>query len=569
MGAVRIGRTWGLALAITFVLSALWTIRAWADLSAGHLPDTDDLMRLQQVRDWMAGQAFADVSQHRMGLDGSMHWSRLADLGIAVWVTVLRVVLDSASAELWASILWPATLFFLYLGVSAGLAALVGTPEHTLVGLIVAALAFPAISMFLPGRIDHHGLQIILVLLLAAAVLRPPSARSGAVAGLSATASLAIGLETSPQCFVAMAALAIFGLRNKDQERARMIAFGVTIAGATLAWAVFVRPERGWCDGFTAGSTSATVAAGATFVAMGLFQHGNAFLRLAAVAVTAASCLALAWPSASICTTGPYGLVDPLLQRLWLNNVTEARGLFYQSPTIAISFGALPTVALVAAAWLWVRERRACWAFLAAMIGIGLLVALVQVRAAPLAAAFAAPVMARVIILARTRGMLRLVASWLASAGMIWSGAAHAIAPRTTAPQSAATCDRDAVINVLRRLPPGRVIAPIDLGPSIIAGTEHHALAAPYHRNNAGNGAVYRFWLAQPARARGIARELRADYIVVCGDAFGGVAAGLEHPDGMAALLAGGTRQDWMVRVPTGSGDHAVYRVLRDESQHR
>ncbi|HWU96364.1 MAG TPA: hypothetical protein VN029_12260, partial [Sphingomonas sp.] len=64
------------------VLSLAWTLRDWHDLAALRLPDTDDVVRLQQIRDWLAGQHFADLAQHRLGAAPGleMHWSRLADL---------------------------------------------------------------------------------------------------------------------------------------------------------------------------------------------------------------------------------------------------------------------------------------------------------------------------------------------------------------------------------------------------------------------------------------------------------------------------------------------------------
>jgi len=45
--------------------------------------DNDDMMRLIQVRDFIAGQSWFDADQHRMGPDGTaMHWSRVADIPI-------------------------------------------------------------------------------------------------------------------------------------------------------------------------------------------------------------------------------------------------------------------------------------------------------------------------------------------------------------------------------------------------------------------------------------------------------------------------------------------------------
>lgn len=49
----RIWRDAALAFAVALLLSAVWAIRDWAALSALHLPDTDDVVRLQQIRDWL------------------------------------------------------------------------------------------------------------------------------------------------------------------------------------------------------------------------------------------------------------------------------------------------------------------------------------------------------------------------------------------------------------------------------------------------------------------------------------------------------------------------------------
>jgi hypothetical protein len=55
------------ALLLAVVLSLAWTLRGWHDLAVLRLPDTDDMVRLQQIRDWIGGQAFGDLAQHRLG----------------------------------------------------------------------------------------------------------------------------------------------------------------------------------------------------------------------------------------------------------------------------------------------------------------------------------------------------------------------------------------------------------------------------------------------------------------------------------------------------------------------
>ena len=68
----------------------------------------------------------------------------------------------------------------------------------------------------------------------------------------------------------------------------------------------------------------------------------------------------------------------------------------------------------------------------------------------------------------------------------------------------------------LKRLPKGRVMAPLDLGPAILAETGHDVFAGPYHRNNDGNTAFLRLMLAPLPTAQQILSDRRVDYVVTC-----------------------------------------------------
>jgi len=63
--------------------------------------DDDDVMRLVEVRDLLAGQSWFDLTQYRLGLDGGtlMHWSRLIDLPIAVLIRALRPFMSPAGVR--------------------------------------------------------------------------------------------------------------------------------------------------------------------------------------------------------------------------------------------------------------------------------------------------------------------------------------------------------------------------------------------------------------------------------------------------------------------------------------
>jgi len=78
-----------LVLVATLVMVAVSALSGFRDLTdAGG--DNDNLLRLVEVRDMLAGQGWFDLHQYWMGLEGGfiMHWSRLVDAPLAAIVLV-------------------------------------------------------------------------------------------------------------------------------------------------------------------------------------------------------------------------------------------------------------------------------------------------------------------------------------------------------------------------------------------------------------------------------------------------------------------------------------------------
>ena len=156
------------------------------------------------------------------------------------------------------------------------------------------------------------------------------------------------------------------------------------------------------------------------------------------------------------------------------------------------------------------------------------------------------------IAAARARGLLPLAAAWLASAGILYPLAAGALSARSAPGTYAPACNPAA----LTALPPNSlVIAPPDVAAYGIAATRLRFLAAPYHRNNAGNLAAYRFLLSDEAHAKLIAVQTHADYVLSCGD-LGGISL---PSDSIAARLRRGDPPVWLIRT----GEPALFRMAR------
>ena len=91
-----------------------------------------------------------------------MHWSRLADLVPAAIIWSLDAAGRRHAAEIVAVIAWPAMLFAAAIALTGRIARASAAWRSRGPAMIVAALAYPATTLFLPGRIDHHSLQIVL-----------------------------------------------------------------------------------------------------------------------------------------------------------------------------------------------------------------------------------------------------------------------------------------------------------------------------------------------------------------------------------------------------------------------
>lgn len=555
----------GAALLLAGLLTLAWTLQGWTNLSVLRLPDTDDVVRLQQIRDWLGGQAFGDLAQHRLGAPPGleMHWSRLPDLVPAALIFVLSPLLGAHAAELAAVIAWPASLFAAALALIAGVARALGTSGP--LAALLAALAYPATTLFLPGRIDHHGLQLVLLLVVVRAVVRPGTLAAGAAAGVASAASLAVGIETAPLLAIGGGAIVLLWIGGGREGQARLAGYAMGLVLALVAAAALLRTS-GWswpgCDGFTAQLWRAAQLAALAplalatlgFVAMAPKMRWLAFAVIAPMALFGALALA---PDC----LRPYGAVDPLLETLWLANVAEAQPLFVAPIAHALGYAGLMLAGIGAGALAWCRTRDQRWLALLALQLAALALTLVQLRGAYAGALLAAPALAMLIVVARARGVVALVPAWLVSAGLLYPMAGAALVPKGDAIAVAEECGSPAALARLAALPPGNLMAPIDTGAWALAATPHRVVAAPYHRNGAANVAMYRFFLGPIENARALAAAWRVDYVALCPGDFAELGAQAGSPARLSGALRASRPPKWLLPLSPPDAPLRVYAV--------
>src|SRR3569623_1642027 len=98
----RLDRHWrGWILLFCLIAAGLLVYSRWAQIRGFGLGDTDDNMRIMQVRAWLAGQDWFDLRQYRLNPPegANIHWSRLVDLPIAGIKLALMPFMSGADAE--------------------------------------------------------------------------------------------------------------------------------------------------------------------------------------------------------------------------------------------------------------------------------------------------------------------------------------------------------------------------------------------------------------------------------------------------------------------------------------
>lgn len=565
------------AMLLACLLAAAWAFRDWHQLSALRLPDTDDVMRLQQIRDWLAGQRFTDLSQHRLGeAPGlAMHWSRLADLAPGAMIALLTPLLGAHQAEIVAVVAWPTALFAAALFLVARIARSISGSNTARTAAVVAAIAFPATTIFLPGRIDHHGLQIVLLLIVTRTLVRPPTLGHGLTAGLAAAASLVIGMETAPLLAAAGLAMASEWLFARHAADDRMMGFGIALGAGLLGASILFKTSQ-WgypgCDGFTATAWRGAVIA--AFAPMLLALAARDFTRPAMRALLAVLVAGVIGAGVIVvapqCLT-PYAMVDPMLARLWLGKVGEAQPLFTAPIGTAIGYAGVMVAGIAATAWRLRVTRDPRWIALLILQVAALGLTCVQLRGAYAGAMLAAPALAAVIAIARRRGTAWLAGAWLVSAGMLYPLAADALTQRQPVlakDPASGNCTSPEALAALGRLPPGKLLAPLDLGAYALAATRLDVVGAPYHRNNAGNLAVYRFFLGTPEDGAAIVRDWGVSYVALCSDSFAELGDSAAGGVQLVNQLHRGKTPAWLHPLTTAPAGLALYRVERGLFTH-
>jgi hypothetical protein len=581
-------RHWKLVVILFWLGMCAWSIFSkWTDIRFFALGDTDDNMRMAQVRALLAGQDWYDLRQYRLNAPAgaNIHWSRLVDLPLAGLILTLRPFLGGAGAERWAVALAPLLPYLLLLFSLTLTVRRLIDPRAYFLALVALFFAASTPGMVAPLRIDHHGWQLAFLALGVSGLADPNRARGGLVLGMATALSLAVGLELLIYLAIGAAATVLFWVDQRE-ERERLRAYAVAMGGGTtLAFLIFASNDN-WqavCDALSPVWLADSLLGGALLFALALWSPADWKRRLAlavAAGVVVAIFHAIAAPH---CLQRLEG-VSPEVERLWLSHVREARPIYRHGWRIAALVVAVPITGAIG--WgllMWIRRHnreqlRRVLAAAAPAITAALLL-LWQTRTGPAAQMLGTVGAAALLWFAVPRlwnaasGVVRVLGVTL----LVIIGAGGIVPlvlnyvpekPATKRQQAIGKANRGCAslwgLRPIAMQPKGVVFTFVDLGPRLITTTHHNSIIGPYHRNGEQIADVMKAFRGSADQARQLIAKYRSDYLLICPHSSTTTIFMSEAPGGFYGQLQKGQVPDWLTPVPLPKNSpYKMWRVAR------
>ncbi len=559
--------------------TGIWAVTAgfmvyfrWGMIHWFSLPDTDDNMRMAQVRALLGGQRWYDLRQYKLDppVGFNIHWSRLVDLPIAGIELLARPFTSNFEAEQIAAAIAPMLpLWVAMIAMALAVRRLIAPPAFWLAAALILCCQ-ASLFMFMPMRVDHHGWQLAFLVVSIAGIADPNGRRGGVVMGLATAASLVIGLELLPFLMIVGAATVLRWV-GEPEDRDRLAAYGIALAvGCAAGYLVFASYDNAVprCDVLSPVYLSTMVAAGWIAFLLPQVKSADWRVRLGAAVAGGAVLMAGFAGLAPQCLGRPEQ-VSPELYTSWLSNINEAKPLYTKEWPVAVGTILLPVAGVIGAALAsaraWGSPRFMVWAPVTLISLTSLLLLLWQTRMGPAAQLTAVPgatVLAWTIIPALRRStsvLVRTVGVFVAF--LLISGLGTQLVlgqlpqPVETARGKAinranSRCPTLPALRPIDALPATTIFTFVDMGPRLITVTHHKAVAGPYHRNGDAILDVHHAFDGPPARARAIMLRHGATLLMTCPNMSESTVYRARSPNGFYSQLATGVKFDWLEPVP-------------------
>ena len=519
----------------TFLLIAIGLLAGDA-VNGSTVQDIDDIARRLQIADLLRDGEWHDLKWPFLAMPEPYvsPWSRLVDLPyvLVTWLFQPALGQDAAFeiARFVVPLLW--LIAYAWLAVRLIREILGEQPSLPQIGAAAVASLFAVIE-FMPNRVDHHNVQIVLLLALCLGIVSKHRF-AGILVGVASVLSIAVGLECAPYIALALAGVAIHAaLAPNSTMVARLSLTGWSLLAFTLPAGLLLTGGtlfQTQCDALSAPWASAliaagVVAAGAPVIWKRLGLHSPT-ARLGVLVAGALVVLGVLWTAFPECHAGPYTMINETAHTYWISNVIQEKGpagAFARGENLLVLIF-MVLLALTLGAWMNPKTYRSPVLILLLIATLGTLLTAWQMRNFKFPAALLPLFLPLFIERVREDGGARRAIAVLLPPALLLASFALLVKPTgralTLIDYMEGDACRDADLSSLETLPASRIMAPLGLSLTLAeyisdTGSPHKIAAMPFHRASPGIERVFQtFALTNPElRKQALARY---SYVAIC-----------------------------------------------------
>ena len=519
----------------TFLLIAIGLLAGDA-VNGSTVQDIDDIARRLQIADLLRDGEWHDLTWPFLAMPEPYvsPWSRLVDLPyvLVTWLFQPALGQDAAFeiARFVVPLLW--LIAYAWLAVRLIREILGEQPSLPQIGAAAVASLFAVIE-FMPNRVDHHNVQIVLLLALCLGIVSKHRF-AGILVGVASVLSIAVGLECAPYIALALAGVAIHAaLAPNSTMVARLSLTGWSLLAFTLPAGLLLTGGalfQTQCDALSAPWASAliaagVVAAGAPIIWKRLGLHSPT-ARLGVLVAGALVVLGVLWTAFPECHAGPYTMINETAHTYWISNVIQEKGpagAFARGENLLVLIF-MVLLALTLGAWMNPKTYRSPVLILLLIATLGTLLTAWQMRNFKFPAALLPLFLPLFIERVRENGGARRAIAVLLPPALLLASFALLIKPTgralTLIDYMEGDACRDADLSSLETLPASRIMAPLGLSLTLAeyisdTGSPHKIAAMPFHRASPGIERVFQtFALTNPElRTQALAPY---SYVAIC-----------------------------------------------------
>jgi hypothetical protein len=519
----------------TFLLIAIGLLAGDA-VNGSTVQDIDDIARRLQIADLLRDGEWHDLTWPFLAMPEPYvsPWSRLVDLPyvLVTWLFQPALGQDAAFeiARFVVPLLW--LIAYAWLAVRLIREILGEQPSLPQIGAAAVASLFAVIE-FMPNRVDHHNVQIVLLLALCLGIVSKHRF-AGILVGVASVLSIAVGLECAPYIALALAGVAIHAaLAPNSTMVARLSLTGWSLLAFTLPAGLLLTGGtlfQTQCDALSAPWASAliaagVVAAGAPIIWKRLGLHSPT-ARLGVLVAGALVVLGVLWTAFPECHAGPYTMINETAHTYWISNVIQEKGpagAFARGENLLVLIF-MVLLALTLGAWMNPKTYRSPVLILLLIATLGTLLTAWQMRNFKFPAVLLPLFLPLFIERVREDGGARKAIAVLLPPVLLLASFALLVKPTgralTLIDYMEGDACRDADLSSLETLPASRIMAPLGLSLTLAeyisdTGSAHKIAAMPFHRASPGIERVFQtFALTNPElRKQALAPY---NYVAIC-----------------------------------------------------